>query len=100
MSVQALAIASLIYSFWVPARAAAKRRAFSMSDPQRRASAARSAAAAEPSAVAAVAADAAEEDVVAAANGNDNVSRHLEDMDVRKVIYVPGRLLNLVVSKR
>ena len=41
----------------------------------------------------------AEEDaVVAAAKASANVSRHLENKTIRKVIYVRGRLLNLVVG--
>jgi len=38
-------------------------------------------------------ADAAE----TAARSEQNVSRHLEDVDVRRVIYVPNRLVNFVV---
>jgi leucyl-tRNA synthetase len=45
-----------------------------------------------------VAHDAAEDAVVAAAQSSDNVARHLGDGTIRKVIYVPGRLLNLVVG--
>jgi leucyl-tRNA synthetase len=39
-------------------------------------------------------ADAAE----AAARGEDNVSRHLQDVTVRRVIHVPNRLVNFVVG--
>ncbi len=46
----------------------------------------------------AVAADADEETVTQAALGNDNVSRFLKDKTVRKTIYVPGKLINLVVG--
>ena len=42
--------------------------------------------------------DAAEEDVLEAARANENVARHLVAGSVRKVIFVPGRLLNLVVA--
>ncbi|WP_240223132.1 leucine--tRNA ligase [Rheinheimera hassiensis] len=45
-----------------------------------------------------VAADATEDSVLAMAKTDDNVSRHLEGVSVRKVIYVPGKLLNLVVG--
>ena len=45
-----------------------------------------------------VAADASQDDVLAAAKADDNVSRHLEGVSLRKVIYVPGKLLNLVVG--
>lgn len=45
-----------------------------------------------------VAADATEDAVLAMAKTDDNVSRHLEGVSVRKVIYVPGKLLNLVVG--
>ena len=45
-----------------------------------------------------VAADATEEAVLAMAKTDDNVNRHLEGVSVRKVIYVPGKLLNLVVG--
>ncbi|MDR6983362.1 leucyl-tRNA synthetase [Rheinheimera pacifica] len=45
-----------------------------------------------------VAADATEETVLTAAKADDNVGRHLEGVTLRKVIYVPGKLLNLVVG--
>jgi len=45
-----------------------------------------------------VAKDAAEADVVAAARGEDNVGRHLDGMTERRVIHVPGRLVNFVVG--
>ncbi len=45
-----------------------------------------------------VAADATEDSVLAAAKTDENVSRHLEAVSIRKVIYVPGKLLNLVVG--
>ena len=45
-----------------------------------------------------VAADADEETVTQAALGNDNVSRFLKGKTVRKTIYVPGTLINLVVG--
>jgi leucyl-tRNA synthetase len=49
-------------------------------------------------AVISVPVDAAEEDVVAIAKADENVARHLEGKTVRKVIYVPGRLLNIVAT--
>ncbi len=45
-----------------------------------------------------VAADAAEEDVKAAAMAEENTVRHLEGKTVRKVIYVPGKLVNIVAN--
>ncbi|MDP5189356.1 leucine--tRNA ligase [Rheinheimera baltica] len=45
-----------------------------------------------------VAADADQDAVLNAAKTDDNVCRHLEGVTVRKVIYVPGKLLNLVVG--
>ncbi len=39
-----------------------------------------------------------EDEAVALARADDNVSRHLESGDVRKVIYVPDRLVNFVVG--
>ena len=45
-----------------------------------------------------VAADAPEAAVVAAAQENENVVRHLDGKSPRKVIFVPGRLVNLVVG--
>ena len=43
-------------------------------------------------------ADADQAAVQAAALENDNVSRFIADKTLRKVIYVPGKLLNLVVA--
>ncbi|MDP5136562.1 leucine--tRNA ligase [Rheinheimera baltica] len=45
-----------------------------------------------------VAANADQDAVLNAAKTDDNVCRHLEGVTVRKVIYVPGKLLNLVVG--
>ena len=42
--------------------------------------------------------DASEDTVLEAARGNENVARHLAAGTVRKVIFVPGKLLNLVVG--
>jgi leucyl-tRNA synthetase len=44
-----------------------------------------------------VPADIDEDRAVAAAKTSDNVTRHLEGMDIVKAIYVPGRLVNFVV---
>ncbi len=45
-----------------------------------------------------VSADADQEAVVAAARTEDNVRRFLEDVEVRRVVHVPGRLVNFVVG--
>jgi leucyl-tRNA synthetase len=45
-----------------------------------------------------VPADASEDDIKAAARANPNVQRFLEGKTIRKMIVVPGRLLNVVVS--
>ena len=39
------------------------------------------------------------EAVTALARAEDNVARHLEGMDVRRVVHVPDRLLNFVVAR-
>jgi len=44
-----------------------------------------------------VAADAAEDAVVAAARDVPNVAAHVDGKDVVKIVFVPGRLVNLVV---
>ncbi len=44
-----------------------------------------------------VAADTAETDIVAAAQANDKVKVHIEGKQVVKSIYVPGKIVNLVV---
>jgi leucyl-tRNA synthetase len=44
-----------------------------------------------------VVADIAEEAAREAALADENVQRHIEGKDIRKVIYVPGRLVNIVV---
>jgi leucyl-tRNA synthetase len=43
-----------------------------------------------------VPADISEEDARAAAMADENVQRHLEGKTPRKLIYVPGRLVNIV----
>ncbi len=45
-----------------------------------------------------VATDAAEAEAVAAARGSDNVQKWLADKTIKKIVYVPGRLLNFVVE--
>ncbi|RMH83941.1 leucine--tRNA ligase [Pseudomonas sp. AOB-7] len=45
-----------------------------------------------------VAADASREEVEAAARGNDNVLRFTEGLAIRKVIVVPGKLVNIVAN--
>lgn len=42
--------------------------------------------------------DAPEADVLATARADENVARHLEGVTERRVIYVPGRLVNFVVG--
>ena len=44
-----------------------------------------------------VAADISQDDAIAAAKMAENVARHLEGMAIVKEIYVPGRLVNIVV---
>ena len=39
-----------------------------------------------------------DEQAMAAATAEQNVQRHLEGKQVRKVIYIPNRLLNIVVG--
>lgn len=45
-----------------------------------------------------VSADASEESVVELAKTNEKVAAHTAGKEIRKVIYVPGKLVNLVVS--
>jgi leucyl-tRNA synthetase len=45
-----------------------------------------------------VAIDATEEQVLALAKAEENVQRYLEGVTIRKIIYVPGKLLSLVVG--
>src|SRR5690606_41814218 len=45
-----------------------------------------------------VPADANQDAVVAIARADDNVRRHLEGQNVRRAIYVRGRILNFVVG--
>ena len=45
-----------------------------------------------------VATDADEDTVTQAALANDNVSRFLDGKTVRKTIYIPGKLINIVVG--
>ena len=43
-----------------------------------------------------VAPDADEETVLAAAVADENVAAHIGDAEIRKVIYVPGRMINII----
>ncbi|PIQ62131.1 MAG: leucine--tRNA ligase [Bacteroidetes bacterium CG12_big_fil_rev_8_21_14_0_65_60_17] len=45
-----------------------------------------------------VAADAGKDTILSAAKADENVQRHMENGTLRREIYVPGRLVNLVVS--
>ena len=45
-----------------------------------------------------IAQEADEEEAVAAARSNEDVERHLEGKEIRRVIFVPGRILNFVVG--
>ncbi|MCC5833226.1 MAG: leucine--tRNA ligase [Opitutales bacterium] len=45
-----------------------------------------------------VAKDASQEDVLAIAQANEKVQAHIDGKTIRKVIYVPGKILNLVVG--
>jgi leucyl-tRNA synthetase len=45
----------------------------------------------------AVAANASKDDVEAAALADENVQRYIEGKEIRKLIVVPGRLVNIVV---
>ncbi|MFL1800008.1 leucine--tRNA ligase [Plesiomonas shigelloides] len=45
-----------------------------------------------------VAADATEEQVKEVAFADSNIAKHMEGVSIRKVIYVPGKLLNVVVG--
>ena len=42
--------------------------------------------------------DASQDDAVEAAKADNNISNHLENKEIRKVIYVPGKILNIVVA--
>jgi leucyl-tRNA synthetase len=45
-----------------------------------------------------VSADVSEEDAVTAAQGNDKVKLHTDSKQIVKSIYIPGKLVNLVVK--
>jgi leucyl-tRNA synthetase len=45
-----------------------------------------------------VAADASKEDVEALGMNDEYVQKHTEGLTVRKVIYVPGKLLSIVAN--
>ena len=42
--------------------------------------------------------DASEDDALAAAKEDNNIKSHLEDKQIRKIIYIPGKILNIVVG--
>lgn len=42
--------------------------------------------------------DASEDDAIAAAKSDNNISSHLAGKEIRKIIYVPGKILNIVVG--
>ena len=42
--------------------------------------------------------DAAEDDVIIAAREEDNVARYLDGVEERRIVHVPGRLVNFVVG--
>jgi leucyl-tRNA synthetase len=44
-----------------------------------------------------VAADAGKADIEAAASSDENVRKHIADKPVRKIIIVPGKLVNVVI---
>jgi leucyl-tRNA synthetase len=44
-----------------------------------------------------VAANAGKEDIEAAATGDENVQKHIVDKPLRKIIIVPGKLVNIVI---
>lgn len=46
-----------------------------------------------------VAVDATQDEVLAAAKSQDRVAKYLDGMTIKKVIFVPRRLLNIVVAK-
>ena len=41
--------------------------------------------------------DADESTALAAATANENVVAHIAGAEIRKVIYVPGRMINIIV---
>ncbi|WP_297281442.1 leucine--tRNA ligase [uncultured Anaerococcus sp.] len=42
--------------------------------------------------------DASKDDALEAAQSDNNISSHLDNKEIRKVIYVPGKILNIVVG--
>lgn len=42
--------------------------------------------------------DASEDDALAAAKEDNNIKSHLEGKQIRKIIYIPGKILNIVVG--
>ncbi len=47
----------------------------------------------------AIAAAAVQDDALAAALANGNVAKHAGGKEIKKVIYVPGKILNIIVPK-
>ncbi|RLF26591.1 MAG: hypothetical protein DRN14_06605, partial [Thermoplasmata archaeon] len=43
--------------------------------------------------------DAPEEEAVAMARENPKIAKYLADGEVKKVIYVPGKILNIIVNR-
>ncbi|MDU7411882.1 MAG: leucine--tRNA ligase [Anaerococcus sp.] len=42
--------------------------------------------------------EASEEDAISAAKSDNNIFNHLDGKEIRKIIYVPGKILNIVVG--
>ena len=42
--------------------------------------------------------DASKDDALETAKTDNNISSHLANKEIRKVIYVPGKILNIVVG--
>lgn len=42
--------------------------------------------------------DASEDDAIKAAKADNNIASHIEEKTIRKIIYVPGKILNIVVG--
>jgi len=42
--------------------------------------------------------EASEEDAISAAKSDSNIFNHLDGKEIRKIIYVPGKILNIVVG--
>lgn len=42
--------------------------------------------------------DASKDDAIEAAKSDNNIASHIENKEIRKIIYVPGKILNIVVG--